>query len=808
MQKFEIMKLKYLITSFLLFLCLTIKAQVIEVKGVVIDSINKHPLSFVNIIVNDDGTFGTATDIDGRFCIRSEKDIYRLTCSYVGYNSKSVDIINDDFQGVITMSRNNIELQEVVVDERNNPANRVIDSVSKYRARNNIDNIPSFSYNIYDRMIVTFDTLRITDYELMDIKELVKNNDVMIMETASEVFHKKPNKDKRNIKASIISGMSNPEHFYILDKMQSLNLYDNNIVISQKKYSNPILPSNKSRYYFNLESAIPAAGNDTVFTISFIPRRNNVSNGLKGTLTVHSDCWAIINIKTEPYENDAYPKVMIQQFYEKINDTIWFPKQLNTNLTLLSFGISGNSLVLGGDSQSGQCELIGVGKSFISGIKINEAIDNSVFRGADINVSENSTMKDSEYWNKYRSDGMEERIINTHTFMDSLLKAEGIDLDKMTSSIMNFGENSSVHIGVIDLNLNGIFSYHKANKAYLGLSFNTNEKLSKTLRMNAWGGYFPARKKFNYGGGITFFLNKKTDSNLKLYATRHYYNLGHYGIINSNYNILSSDHIKFNYVKWTTLNDNFFVEISSRFLKIFKAYLRFSLNDINDYNDEARYIIPSIDFKLRAAFGEKHISSSNGLRTYKGANPEIFLTCKRGFSGVLGGEYDFYRLQVQMNMGWEITHFGSSSLMIQAGHTIGDVPTPMLFGIYGNNDGLALYSNACFSTMLINEFFCDRFASVFFSHNFGKIFTFKRLTPELVIDANFGIGSLQTPRYYCGESLKSMDKGYFESGLVLDNIINMMFVKLGFGVYYRYGAYSFDKVADNFAFKVRILFSK
>ena len=82
-------------------------------------------------------------------------------------------------------------------------------------------------------------------------------------------------------------------------------------------------------------------------------------------------------------------------------------------------------------------------------------------------------------------------------------------------------------------------------------------------------------------GGITFFLNKKTDSNLKLYATRHYYNLGHYGIINSNYNILSSDHIKFNYVKWTTLNDNFFVEISSRFLKIFKAYLRFSLNDIN-----------------------------------------------------------------------------------------------------------------------------------------------------------------------------------------------------------------------------------
>ncbi|MGN0032364.1 MAG: DUF5686 family protein [Candidatus Limimorpha sp.] len=803
------MKLKFVLIHIFLVLSITIKAQVFEVNGVVIDSVSRHGLSFVNIVINDDGTFGTATDIDGRFTIKSNKEIYKLTCSYVGYNTKSIDIKDGGFNGVVLLTSNGIELDEVIVDARNNPANRVIDSVSKYRDKNNIYNIPSYSYTIYDRMIFTFDTLKITDNDFMDITELVRDKDIITMETVSDVFHRKPHRDKRNIKASIVSGMSNSEYFYLLDKMQSFNLYDDNIIISQIKYLNPITPGNKSRYFFNLESAIPTADNDTVFTISFIPRRNAASDGLKGILTVHSDSWAVINIKAEPYDKNVAHKVKIQQFYEKINDTLWFPKQLNTNLTLFSFGKVGDNLVIGDkEPATSKCDLIGVGKSFVSDIKINEPIDNHVFKGAEIDINDNGSKKDNVYWSQYRNDGIEARIINTHSFIDSIMKIEHINLDRVVGSLKEFGERQSIPIGFVNLNLNGLASYHKANKLYLGLGLFTNDKLSKSFSVSAWGGYFPARKKFNYGGGINFFINKKTETNFKLYASRHYSNLGHYGLTDTYYKLFNVNNFKFHYVRWTTINDKYFAELSSRFLKIFKASIGVTLTDINDYNDNARYMIPSIDVKMLVSFGERNISSSKGLRTVSKGNPTIWLSGEKGISGILGGEYDFYRLQAQLNWEWKIPYLGKSSLIFQAGHIIGDVPTPALFGIYGNNNIFALYSTACFSTMLMNEFFCDKFASLFFSHNFGKMFTFKRLSPDFIFETNIGIGGLETQRTYCGETLKSIDKGYFESGIMIDNIIKALFVKVGFGVFYRYGAYSFDKTADNFAYKLKISITK
>ena len=53
----------------------------------------------------------------------------------------------------------------------------------------------------------------------------------------------------------------------------------------------------------------------------------------------------------------------------------------------------------------------------------------------------------------------------------------------------------------------------------------------------------------------------------------------------------------------------------------------------------------------------------------------------------------------------------------------------------------------------------------------------------------------------------TIDKGYFESGIVVKGLLNALFAKLGLGVFYRYGYYAwpnyepFDSVWDNFAWK-------
>jgi hypothetical protein len=57
-----------------------------------------------------------------------------------------------------------------------------------------------------------------------------------------------------------------------------------------------------------------------------------------------------------------------------------------------------------------------------------------------------------------------------------------------------------------------------------------------------------------------------------------------------------------------------------------------------------------------------------------------------------------------------------------------------------------------------------------------------------------------------------MERGFFESGLRIDNLIrfnyfNIMLVGLGGGIYYRYGNYAFSTFNENSAYRLRLKFS-
>ena len=84
---------KYILLVILIIAAVTANSQVFSVNGTVLDSVTKQKLAFVNIIVNDDGTFGTTTDIDGNFSITSKKAIETLTFSYVGYKKKLIRFV-------------------------------------------------------------------------------------------------------------------------------------------------------------------------------------------------------------------------------------------------------------------------------------------------------------------------------------------------------------------------------------------------------------------------------------------------------------------------------------------------------------------------------------------------------------------------------------------------------------------------------------------------------------------------------------------------------------------------------------------
>jgi hypothetical protein len=51
-----------------------------------------------------------------------------------------------------------------------------------------------------------------------------------------------------------------------------------------------------------------------------------------------------------------------------------------------------------------------------------------------------------------------------------------------------------------------------------------------------------------------------------------------------------------------------------------------------------------------------------------------------------------------------------------------------------------------------------------------------------------------------------MELGYYESGLLINNIVNLRIYTIGLGAFYRWGPYSMEKTGDNFAYKFTLIF--
>jgi len=64
-------------------------------------------------------------------------------------------------------------------------------------------------------------------------------------------------------------------------------------------------------------------------------------------------------------------------------------------------------------------------------------------------------------------------------------------------------------------------------------------------------------------------------------------------------------------------------------------------------------------------------------------------------------------------------------------------------------------------------------------------------------------GNLKKPEQQIGINYKTLDKGYFESGLEINQIYN----GLGLSASFRYGPYQLEKFVDNLAVKLTFIFN-
>ena len=803
----------YLLLLFFILFSEALHAQSHTLSGKIIDERNRQPLAFVNVVVNE-GQHGVISDIDGKYEITSNEPIEKVKFSSIGYESKEIKLQANQKKCNVTLTPMTFELGEVTVEAGENPAHRIIDSLMAHRKANNPNSLDSYCYKIYDKMVFTIDSSSFgqaiasdTAHEMSDLQlfdNIMKKSDLMVMETASEVLFKSPDRKLQHVLGTKVAGMKNPTFIYLVNSMQSVSFYDETVNITGTEYVNPISRGSKRHYFFTLETVQPIGQGDSLYVISFHPMRGSTFNGLRGTMTVNSDGWALQSVKASPNENKGVFLTDIQQLYQKVEGQ-WFPKQFNTNLKFPSMVV---------DVDGNAFPMVAIGKSYLSDIEINPELSKRQFSDIEIKVDPNAAYRDETFWNEHRIDSLTERVKATYFLVDSLTEGNNI-FDRVLGFTDKLLYESAIAAGPINLDLNKIINFSGMRGFYFGFGASTNDRFSRWLSFRGSFGYWTRIKSLDYNGGLKLKLNRQRQMELDFQYSHKSEPMGEFGDLleMENSSVFSASNYKYTfYENVHTRRDRFDLTYSTRFARYFKAY--FNLSNSHKYYNTQFFRVPSdsltesrftvAELKLRFAYKEKFLSTPQGIRSLGTLYPIVWISYQHSFPNLLGGEFEYDRFKFEASKHFYTHYIGVAKVMLQAGYATKLCPVMETFNILGTYDRFGIYSPGSFSTMRLDEFFCDRFVALYLSHNFNGMLwktNSQWFKPELSIITNIGWGDMKRADAFPDKNFKTMEKGYFESGFVIDGLLATPFTKIGVGAFYRYGPYSLPNVWDNFAWK-------
>lgn len=812
--------------------------QTHKISGRVIDGETREPLAFVNIQLP--GTkYGVSTDIDGKFILHASRPIEYIQLTYVGYHPMTFTIPERKTDNLlITLQRKTFDLKEVVVLPTINPAHRIIDSVLANRYRNDPEKLKSFSYTSYEKTIFTakldsviaaekdsagkwtYDTLdyrpdttmMITDTTISDsamakMKEFFSQRDIAIMETVVERKFMAPDRNYENVKANRISGFQDPIFVFLVSQIQSTSFYREIFNILDKAYINPISGGSKNKYIFILEDTLYTERLDTVFIISYRPRPNTNFDGLEGLLYINSNQWAIQNAIARPARLEGF-SIKIQQMYELIEERQWFPVQLNTDITFSGMTISAGNTT---------ARLIGIGKSYIRDIDLDPERIRRQFATLGVDVDPDSHEKPESFWNAYRVDTLTERDLRTYAFLDSIGREANFDrIARSFESLMS----GRIPYKFIDIDLDRIIKYNAYQGLYLGLGIHTNDKLSRNFKVGGYWGYGFKDKDAKYGGDVQVVIQRRNEVTFRASYFDDIMESGGTRYFDDVDNFLTGQNWRSFLINRMNPTRDLSANLGFRFLRDFKFGAGLHLttkespddyrygnttNGISYLINEFRFTEFSLGFRF--AFREEFIVTKRTRMSLGTKYPILWLQYTQGVDGLLDGEFAYHRFDVKIEKSFYLKYLGKTSLLFQGGIIDSPLPESNLFNGNGSYRFFTINAPNSFATMRMNEFLSDRYVALYFTHNFGKLLKrWEKFQPEFLLATNMTFGWLKFDGYHYNLNYKTMERGYYESGFLINNMLNLQIYSLGIGAFYRWGPYSYPMFKDNIALKVSVSF--
>lgn len=787
-----------------------------KVSGIVIDK-TKLPVPYANVIFKGTNV-AVNTDENGRFYLESDNTYTILEVSFVGYNTKEIQLTKSvTYDMMIVLSEGEV-LNEVLVysgktSKKNNPALDILRKIWERKRKNGLKMFNQYQYEKYEK--VEFD-LNTIDSAFMKRKvfkgmEFVFNKvdtskitgktylPIFINESIYDVYgDNQIKKVKEIIKANKNSGLTNGDgvNTFIKDLYNDYNIYDNYLNFFDKSFTSPLSTTGIDVYNYVLRDTA-FIDNKWCYNIVFYPRRKNELT-FKGNFWVNDSTFAIknINLTASKSANINWVKeIYLEQEFEVQNDSVFL---LTRDYMMSDFALNKKEASKG---------VYGKRTTLTRNHKFDEKKDEKFYK-QEVNYINNEVYKkDDEYWATNRFEKLNKDEAGVYKMLDTLKTVKKFKQLYNYVSILGSGY---VQIGNFDYG--PIFSTI-GNNDVEGLRlrvggrtyFGTND----LWRIQGYTAYGFKDDKFKYGISGKWMVDKKnriivsggnrrdveqigaslTTTNDVLgrsFASSALFTSGSNGKL-TNIN-LSTVAVEIE----PTKNLTFQLGFSYRTLE--SASSIFSL----DYYTDSTLTTTKSDVKQAESNiqidytpGKKNIGYGVERRDVDSPYSRFFVNYSSGSKGLFNSDFDYQKIQLYYKQPIIIGPLGRTNITMEAGKTFGTVPLGLLSVVPGNQTYFVIGNT--FSNLNFYEFVSDQYATFVWDHNFnGRIFSripfLKKLNLREIIGLRGVYGSISDQNKLInasGLAYKAPEKPYWEYSAGIGNIFKVFRIDFGWRGNYR-----------------------
>jgi Family of unknown function (DUF5686)/CarboxypepD_reg-like domain len=817
---------------FTLFFTLTLQAQ-FQINGIVNDPKNK-PLPFATITTLDNNN--TITDVDGKFTLSSTVKINSFTVSYIGYQTKNISVLDNKKFYSVSLKQRTDNLKEVFILNEN-PALAIIRKVISNKNNNNPQKkLSSFEYKTYNKLIVSANPDSIqgridssasykdlkkrrinvdsSDYKF---KEIISKQHLFQTEKVSQ-YQFGNNKLKETILGTKIAGFKQPIYEIIAFNLQSISVYDSKYELFETKYNNPVSNDALKDYNYKVLDTVPIKGRNT-FMIYFKNKKKRKSSGLEGVLYIDQENYAIA--KAVMRIKGVLDISGIHEFDYVPEEKIWFPG--NTAFKIVKgkneddVKILGGTIQFDGDSEDAFTSrkksasdftfLLSESNNF--DIHYNTATpikDPSLY----IEIKDDASKKTDTFWNKYRKDSLDFKSQKTYLLLDS------ISVKKRIESRLRFGRkviNGYIPLGPIDFDLKKLISYNNYEGFRVGLGGITNDAFSRNFRIEGYSAYGTKDGNFKYSLGSGVQIGKTTNTWLNASYAEDVREIAStfFAVDKRIFKIYDPRPINistfYKYISWKANIQSKIIPKTEGIFELSRTYVEPKFDYLFNLNGKmySSYIMTTAMVSLVWAPFSGFMQTPTGRNESDKRFPRFTFQYTQSLSNVLENDFSFAKIDFKTEYEKKYLDGQKTSIRLQGGYSIGDVPLTHLYNTMPNNlnketiiQRITFSGRNSFETMFFNEFFSSEYLFFQVKHGFKRVKILKKVRPSLVLVTRMAWGNLEHPEQHVGLVYKTLNKGFFESGIEL----NKIYKGIGLGGFYRYGPNQLSRFEDNIAVKI------